>query len=460
MVLEDGEWIVTESELGAIAEGLGLRNGLLGVLPREASSAPEAREVLDAFRSLEAGQRQVLESVLGVLASPRKLARLHTVQGGEVVSRAVLATKHDFGGGWATLASSGNVGRVSLRSEAELRLLVQRTLAADDSLRGDRLGLSLSTPAALAFLAAADHLRRVRLIALVRHEEVPDIFSPQEVAARLQESDVEDFRWVLPFLDKLLPLKVRELAVSKDPVPALAELAQRGLIEAFDESVPPTLFQLSEAGRFVAAGLRHEVSRAALGVTAFYEDDAVGHDAYLFVRSPYNLFMVHLSGPAAGLSTVLAGDLDLALQLALAPPPAPMPKPVARVETLPSEPPAAEATARGERTVVWDETFELIPLTLVVEQGTEPGKVYTLVKPGTVGRQAGNDIVLEDPGVSRKHASLDRGEDGVWVVTDLKSSNGTYVNGEKIESPATLRPGDAVRISQTVFRFNPSPQGS
>jgi hypothetical protein len=415
--------------------------------------------VLDAFRSLEAGQRQVLERALGVLASPRKMVRLHTVQGGEVVARAVLATRHDFGA-WTTLAASGNVGRVSLRSEAELRLLVQRTLAADDSLRGDRLGLSLSTPAALAFLAAADQLRRAGLIALVRHEEVPDIFSPQEVAARLQESDVEDFRWVLPFLEKLLPLPVKEMAVAKDPIPALAELTQCGLVAPFDESAPPKLFELTEAGSFVAAGIRHEASRACLGVTALHEDDVTGHDAYLFVRSPYNLFMIHLSGPVAGLSTVLAGDLDLALQVALEPPPAPKPKPPARVETLPSDAPRAEATARGERTVVWDETLELVPLTLVVEQGAEPGKVYTLVNPGTVGRQAGNDIVLEDPGVSRKHASFSRGADGAWVVTDNHSSNGTYVNGEKIESPTTLRPGDAIRISQAVLRFNPSPEGS
>jgi hypothetical protein len=195
-------------------------------------------------------------------------------------------------------------------------------------------------------------------------------------------------------------------------------------------------------------------------VTALHEDDVTGHDAYLFVRSPYNLFMIHLSGPVAGLSTVLAGDLDLALQVALEPPPAPKPKPPARVETLPSDAPRAEATARGERTVVWDETLELVPLTLVVEQGAEPGKVYTLVNPGTVGRQAGNDIVLEDPGVSRKHASFSRGADGAWVVTDNHSSNGTYVNGEKIESPTTLRPGDAIRISQAVLRFNPSPEGS
>ena len=115
MLLDRGEWILTDAEMAAIAAGLGLQSGLLGALPPSSPGAPEAREALDAFRSYDDASRAVLEKALTVLADPRKVVHLHTVQGGETVSRSLLATTHDFGAGWVTLARAGEVRRVSLR---------------------------------------------------------------------------------------------------------------------------------------------------------------------------------------------------------------------------------------------------------------------------------------------------------------------------------------------------------
>jgi pSer/pThr/pTyr-binding forkhead associated (FHA) protein len=67
----------------------------------------------------------------------------------------------------------------------------------------------------------------------------------------------------------------------------------------------------------------------------------------------------------------------------------------------------------------------------------------------TVGKAAENDISLpEDPTASHLHAILERFPAG-WCVTDLGSSNGTWVNGERIWSSRRLRNGDEVRIGQT-----------
>jgi hypothetical protein len=74
----------------------------------------------------------------------------------------------------------------------------------------------------------------------------------------------------------------------------------------------------------------------------------------------------------------------------------------------------------------------------------------------TVGKSDENDVVLEaDPTVSRLHAVLERFPAG-WCVNDLGSSNGTFLNGERIWAPQRLRHGDEVRIGRTRLLFRNS----
>jgi predicted component of type VI protein secretion system len=71
----------------------------------------------------------------------------------------------------------------------------------------------------------------------------------------------------------------------------------------------------------------------------------------------------------------------------------------------------------------------------------------------TVGKAVENDVALEqDPTASRLHAVLERFPAG-WCVTDLGSSNGTWVNGERIWSARRLRHGDEIRVGQTRLIF-------
>lgn len=68
----------------------------------------------------------------------------------------------------------------------------------------------------------------------------------------------------------------------------------------------------------------------------------------------------------------------------------------------------------------------------------------------TIGRDADNTLVIPEAGVSRHHARLERRHDDWWIV-DLGSANGTYVNGERVES-ALLRRGDLLGIGSTTFK--------
>ena len=73
--------------------------------------------------------------------------------------------------------------------------------------------------------------------------------------------------------------------------------------------------------------------------------------------------------------------------------------------------------------------------------------------PVTIGRTGQNDVVLEgDEFASARHARVDPRRDGVWVL-DLDSTNGTYVNGLRIDAPQRLSPGDIVRVGETELRF-------
>lgn len=74
----------------------------------------------------------------------------------------------------------------------------------------------------------------------------------------------------------------------------------------------------------------------------------------------------------------------------------------------------------------------------------------------TIGREPGNDIVLENLLVSGYHARIDRaGKD--FVLTDLQSKNGTYVNGQRVNS-VKLKPGDEILIGKhtLVFALEPN----
>lgn len=71
----------------------------------------------------------------------------------------------------------------------------------------------------------------------------------------------------------------------------------------------------------------------------------------------------------------------------------------------------------------------------------------------TIGRSARNDLCLEDPFASRLHAEVRQRDDGIWV-SDLGSANGTYLNGQRLTSPAKLRNGDRVRIGETEIEFS------
>lgn len=87
---------------------------------------------------------------------------------------------------------------------------------------------------------------------------------------------------------------------------------------------------------------------------------------------------------------------------------------------------------------------------LTMRQGPRPDQTFELQKDAyTIGREAGNDIIINDAQVSRHHARLTL-QGNAYVLEDLGSTNGTFVNGRRVSGPVTLSAGDMVGLGDTV----------
>ncbi|MCB2153769.1 SpoIIE family protein phosphatase [bacterium] len=92
---------------------------------------------------------------------------------------------------------------------------------------------------------------------------------------------------------------------------------------------------------------------------------------------------------------------------------------------------------------------------LIVESGAAAGREFSLrADPATIGRQPDNAVFLDDHHASRHHARVSP-ENGHFLIEDLGSSNGTFVNGGRIEAPRRLLSGDRIVVGKTILIFDP-----
>src|SRR5216117_1710179 len=130
----------------------------------------------------------------------------------------------------------------------------------------------------------------------------------------------------------------------------------------------------------------------------------------------------------------------------------------------PPEGPAAKAPAAAPPKLA--DTVNAMPAAPRPSQGGAPLASF-LVKNGSlkgqrlqvrtpivnIGRAEYNDLVVPDESVSTQHAKLQRRE-GVWILVDLGSTNGTFADGEKVSGEAALAPGALVRVGDIQLVFD------
>ncbi len=95
---------------------------------------------------------------------------------------------------------------------------------------------------------------------------------------------------------------------------------------------------------------------------------------------------------------------------------------------------------------------------LIQEKGGEQRRMGFNKPEVTIGRVQGNDIVLPKGNVSKRHARIVL-KDGKFIIVDLKSTNGTYVNGRKITSPLVVKDSDKIYIGDFIVGVDESATG-
>lgn len=137
--------------------------------------------------------------------------------------------------------------------------------------------------------------------------------------------------------------------------------------------------------------------------------------------------------------------------VAAAPPPPPPPPP----------PPSTGADARLQNTLMGQPAATRPAASgglasFLARSGAVKGQRYVVRAPVVnIGRADYNDIIVVDESISTAHAKLQRRE-GVWILVDLDSTNGTFVDGERVTGEAPLSPGATVRLGDVSLVFEPT----
>jgi len=93
--------------------------------------------------------------------------------------------------------------------------------------------------------------------------------------------------------------------------------------------------------------------------------------------------------------------------------------------------------------------------TLEIVRGNERGETIRLKLKTRIGRERDNELVLTDPRVSRYHTLIELVA-GQWIIRDLESANGTFVNGQPVSEGRSLSPDDRITVGDTELVFKPS----
>ena len=90
-------------------------------------------------------------------------------------------------------------------------------------------------------------------------------------------------------------------------------------------------------------------------------------------------------------------------------------------------------------------------LTLSVINGFEMGKTKSFTTfPISIGRLPDNEFQINDSCVSRRHCTIFK-DDVVFMISDLKSTNGTYLNKTKLDQPIAITDGDSLILGETLL---------
>ncbi len=192
-----------------------------------------------------------------------------------------------------------------------------------------------------------------------------------------------------------------------------------------DAAAQPEPAAPQPAARSAAAGAKYRLSDTLHGVPVAPSPPGFGAGAGAPAAPP-------AAAPEERSSSPISPGADSA------PRPEPVPAPA------PSPPRPAAAAAPAARGTLAN---------LIVQKGQLKGHRFPIRVPiVNVGRAEYNDVVVPDPSVSSAHAKIQLRE-GIWMVVDLDSTNGTFVDGDRVSGDAPIAPGAVLRFGEISVVF-------
>ncbi len=264
----------------------------------------------------------------------------------------------------------------------------------------------------------------------------------------IQSLNSRDLRWLLPAFMALTPgLAAYTL---KPELKHLQVLLDRGLLAAGQvEGSQTLLYAWPEAGRRLGVEFYRTWAGGAGLELAFagMRDKQTAERAFITPTALANHYfsLAQVEGGASVSHNPLdkSGLVDKIVSLFNLPVPVTPPPPAVFAtleEPVPFQPDSATMIASA-----W---------CLVFVSGPSQLKPVVLGKRASLGRSNENDVVIFDPLVSRQHALIELSGGG-YLVSDLGSANGTFINDVPLSAPTRLRVGDLIKFGGTVFRFQP-----
>lgn len=130
--------------------------------------------------------------------------------------------------------------------------------------------------------------------------------------------------------------------------------------------------------------------------------------------------------------------------------------PTAPVDSAPAPPAAAMASAVEAPSPVGGLPTGVEPsiygVYLLVERGKDRGSVFPVNRQVTVIGRSGTEVLIDDPDISRRHAALDVQGQGKYILRDLASTNGTLLNGVRIQTE-NIQANDKIRMGSTTIKL-------
>lgn len=288
----------------------------------------------------------------------------------------------------------------------------------------------LALPDWIALSGLVDLYSRMNYAAWLEHRPVEEEYSLSDICHSVDDGLIyQDPRWLLPFFLPLMPVKIDRL--SPEIIKAsIQNLISVGLVA--DLTRRDTI-HLTDAGLILVSSLHERISAVAFHLTSQNSEQSLQNLMDFFIRSRRLLWFMDICGKedevqVSLISLETAGKLlnELLNPASLN---------ASLFETSPL-PPASQVTT---------------PWNLVFEEGTLKGTAFTLLPSTHIGRSVNNDFRLQSTQISRSHALVELKEGG-YILTDLGSANGSYVNGVRITAPTPLHHNDLIRFIDIQLR--------